>query len=467
MARSNVAYDTKEIWQKDKDHFIHPWTNFATFHDQGSDVIAQGEGAYVFDSNGNKYLDGIGGLWCVNIGYGRAEMAEAIAEQVKRLAYFSPFGHLTTPPAALLADKLAELTPKHINHVFYSNSGSVANDTAIRIVHYYFNQLGKPKKKLVISRVGAYHGMTYLAAALTGIDFDKMGFDTAESVVRYVSCPYVYRRPDGMTPEQFCDHLVKELEDKILALAPDNVAAFIAEPIMGAGGVIVPPKGYHKRINEVCHKYGVLTISDEVVTGFGRLGHFFASEPVFELTPDIITSAKGISSGYLPLGATLISDAIYDVIKKPQAKGALFTIGYTYSGHPVVCAAGLKNIEIMEREDIPGHVRKVGPYLEQQLGTLLDLPLVGDVRGKCFMMCVESVANKKTKELLPAEADVGGRIARHAQERGAFVRPLGHLNIISPTLVWTREQVDTFVGVMRDSIKATQDDLAREKIWKG
>jgi adenosylmethionine-8-amino-7-oxononanoate aminotransferase len=464
--RTNVAYDTKDIWQKDKDHFIHPWTNFATFHDTGSEVMAAGDGAYVYDSEGTKYLDGIGGLWCVNIGYGREEMAEAIAEQVRRLPYYSPFGHLTNPPAAQLADKLAELAPRHINHVFYSNSGSVANDTAIRIAHFYFNQIGKPNKKLVISRVGAYHGMTYLAAALTGIDFDKIGFDTAQ-VVRYVSCPDVYRRPAGMSVDAFRDHLVKELEDKILELGPENVACFIAEPIMGAGGVIVPPPGYHRKTNEVCRKYGVLYISDEVVTGFGRLGHFFASEPVFELQPDIITSAKGISSGYLPLGATLISDTIYDAIKKPQAKGALFTIGYTYSGHPVVCAAALKNIEIMEREDIPGHVREMGPYLEKQLATLLELPLVGDVRGKCFMMCVENVANKATKELLPPEADVGGRIARHCQDRGLLVRPLGHLNILSPTLILTKEQVDFLVGTLREAIQRTQDDLVREKIWEG
>ncbi|MSP81939.1 MAG: aminotransferase [Alphaproteobacteria bacterium] len=465
--RTNIAYDTKDIWQKDKDHFIHPWTNFATFNDTGSEIMVSGDGAYVFDSEGSKYLDGIGGLWCVNIGYGREEMAEAIVEQVRRLPFYSPFGHLTNPPAAQLADKLADLAPKHINHVFFSNSGSVANDTAVRIVQYYFNQLGQPNKKLIISRVDAYHGMTYLSAALTGIAFDRIGFDTADHIVRYVSCPYPYRRPAGMSVEGYCDHLVKELEDKILELGPDNVACFIAEPIMGAGGVIVPPPGYHKRTLAVCKKYGVLYISDEVVTGFCRLGHFFASEPVFDLSPDIITSAKGISSGYLPLGATLISDAIYDVIKKPQAKGALFTIGYTYSGHPVVCAAANKNIEIMEREDLPGHVRKMGPYFEEQLNTLRDLPLVGDVRGKCFMMCVENVANKETKELLPAESDVGGRIARHCQERGLLVRPLGHLNILSPTLILNKDQIDFFVATLREAIKATQNDLVREKIWKG
>jgi adenosylmethionine-8-amino-7-oxononanoate aminotransferase len=262
-----------------------------------------------------------------------------------------------------------------------------------------------------------------------------------------------------MTVEEFCDQKVADLEDKILELGPENVACFVAEPIMGAGGVIVPPSGYHRRTWEVCQKYGVLYISDEVVTAFGRLGEMFASESVFDVTPDVIICAKGITSGYLPLGATLFSDEIYEVISVPQAEGAMFTHGLTYSGHPVCCAAGLKNIEIMEREDICGHVREVGPYLEAQLATLLDLPIVGDVRGKNFMMCVENVANQETKELLPAEVKIGKRIAEHCQNRGLMVRPLAHLNILSPPLILSREQIDTVVDTLRESIIATMDDL--------
>jgi adenosylmethionine-8-amino-7-oxononanoate aminotransferase len=270
-----------------------------------------------------------------------------------------------------------------------------------------------------------------------------------------------------MSMEAFCDEKVADLENAILDLGPENVAAFIAEPIMGAGGVIVPPPGYHRRTKEVCEKYEVLYISDEVVTGFGRLGHFFASEAVFDFVPDIITCAKGVSSGYLPLSATIFSDEIYDVISVPQSEGALFTHGFTYSGHPVCCAAGLKNIEIMERDDICAHVREVGPYLEEQLATLRDLAVVGDVRGKRFMMCVENVADRETRALLPDEALVGNRIAAHAQKRGLIVRPIAHLNVLSPPLTMTKRQVDELVGVLRESIVETMGDLRREGIWSG
>jgi len=266
----------------------------------------------------------------------------------------------------------------------------------------------------------------------------------------------------------FCDQLVEEFEAKILELGPEKVAAFFAEPILGAGGVIVPPPGYHRRTQEVCRKYDVLYVSDEVVTAFGRLGHMMASEPVFGLSPDIITCAKGISSGYVPLGATLISDAIYEVIRKPASQAdCFFGHGFTYSGHALCCAAGLKNIEIIEREGICQHVRELGPYFEKKLATLVDLPLVGDVRGRDFMLCVENVADKQTKQLLPEKVDVGKRIADHCEERGVIVRPVGHLNVISPPLILTRDQIDTIVQVLRESILATADDLVRERLWSG
>ena len=462
----NFNYDTEDLWRKDRDHFIHPWTDFSTFKEEGSLVLAESEGCYIYDSEGNKFFDGIGGLWCVNIGYGSEEMAQAIADQVRRIPYFSSFGHNTTPPAAELAAKLAQLTPGDLNHVFFGTGGSMSNDTAIRVIHFYFNQLGKPTKKKVIARTDGYHGSTYLAMSMTGVEFDHTGFDLAPDLVHHIPNPNPYRRPDGMSVDEFLDEKVADLENKILELGPDNVACFIAEPIMGAGGVIVPPAGYHKRTKEVCEKYEVLYISDEVVTGFGRLGAFFASEAVFDFVPDIIVTAKGISSGYIPLSATIFSEAIYDVISVPQADGAMFTHGFTYSGHPVSCAAGLKNIEIMERDNICGHVREVGPYFEQQLATLLDLPIVGDVRGKNFMMCVENVANKETKELFAPEVDVGGRIAKHAQARGVIVRPIAHLNVMSPPLTMTRDQVDTLVSVLRQSIEATLDDLRGEGLWK-
>ena len=464
---TNLKYDTESLWRKDRDHFIHPWTDFSTFKEEGSMVMANSEGAYVIDSDGNRYIDGIGGLWCVNIGYANEEMAEAIADQVRQIPYFSPFGHLTTPPAAELAAKLAKLTPEGLDHVFFGTGGSMSNDTAIRIIHYYFNRLGKTSKKKIISRTDGYHGSTYLAMSMTGVEFDHQGFDLAPDLVHHIPAPNPYRRPDGMSMEAFCDEKVADLENKILELGPENVACFIAEPIMGAGGVIVPPPGYHRRTREVCDRYEVLYISDEVVTGFGRLGQFFASEAVFDLVPDIIVCAKGISSGYVPLSATILSKEIYDVISVPQADGALFTHGFTYSGHPVSCAAGLKNIEIMERDDICGYVREVGPYFEEQLNTLREYPIVGDVRGSHFMMCIENVANPETKELLPEQADIGKRIADHCQERGVIVRPIAHLNVMSPPLVLTKRQIDTMVEVLHESIRATMDDLTREGLWSG
>ncbi len=454
--------DMKKVWQQDKDHFVHPWTDFSTFKETGSMVLADSENVHVTDGEGNKYLDGIGGLWCVNIGYARQEMADAISEQIMKIPYYSPFGHQTTVPAAQLAAKLAELAPGNLNHVFYGCGGSVANDTAVRIIHFYFNQLGKKSKKQIISRIDGYHGSTYMAMSITGVKFDHIGFDIEEDMVHHISCPNPYRRPATQSLEDFCDEKVQELEDKILEVGADNVAAFFAEPIMGAGGVIVPPKGYQKRTLDVCRKYGVLYVSDEVVTAFGRLGHMFASEDEFDIVPDIITCAKGLTSGYLPLGATIMSDDIYDVISKPQADGALFTHGYTYSGHPVSCAAALKNIEIMERENICGHVRDMGVYFEEQVKTLLDLPIVGDVRGRKFMMCIENVANKETKELIDGDAKVGNRIADHCQARGLIVRPLAHMNVLSPPLTLNKENIDFLVATLKESIEATTQELKQE-----
>ncbi len=386
-----------EIWKKDKEHHIHPWTDFATFKDEGAMILAHSEGCYVFDAEGNKYLDGIGGLWCVNVGYGRKEIADAISEQVMQIPYYSAFGHHTSIPAAQLSAKIAELAPGNLNHVLFGCGGSVANDTAVRVIHFYFNQLGKPTKKKLISRKDGYHGSTYISMSLTGVEFDHIGFDIDRELVHHISCPNPYRRAEGQSLDEFCNEKVLELENKILELGPENVAAFFAEPIMGAGGVIVPPEGYHTKTLEICRKYGVLYVSDEVVTAFGRIGYFFASESEFGIVPDIITCAKGLSSGYLPLGATIISDEIYEVINQPQADGALFTHGFTYSGHPVSCAAALKNIEIIERENLLEHVQDVGQYFEDQLKTLVDLDIVGEVRGKKFMMCIENLADKKPK----------------------------------------------------------------------
>ena len=468
MSERNFNYETEEIWRKDRDHFMHPWTDFSDFKEKGSMVVAEAQRSYIYDSEGNRFIDGIGGLWCVNVGYGRDEIAQAMADQARKMCYYSSFGHHTSIPAAELAAKLAELAPGPLNHVFYGTGGSMSNDTAVRMIHFYFNRLGKPNKKRIITRHDGYHGSTYMAMSLTGVAFDHQGFDlVGGGLIERVSCPNVYRRPDDMTVEEYTDHLVDEFKAKVEEMGADNVAAFFAEPIMGAGGVMVPPPGYLKRIRECCRENEILFVADEVVTAFGRLGHFFASEDVFGIDPDFISSAKGLTSAYSPLSASIFTEAVYDVISVPQSDGALFTHGFTYSGHPVSCAAGLANIAIMEREDICGHVRKVGPYLEKKLAELSDLPIVGDVRGSHFMMCVENVANKDTKELFAPEVKIGNRIAAACQKRGVIVRPIAHLNVMSPPLVLTEAQVDEMVDVLRQSIVEVTDDLTREGQFKG
>jgi len=462
-----VKYNTKDLQQKDLDHNIHPWTDFAN-HEK-SLVMAKSDGNYVYDSDGNKYLDGIAGLWCVNIGYKHPVMKKAIADQIDEIAYYATFGPTVTPPAAELAAKLAEIAPGDLNHVLFGTGGSIANDTAVRIIHFYNNKRGKPNKKKIISRLDSYHGSTYMAMSLTGTQHDHIGFDIANDLVHYISAPNCYRKeetyPWVKTDEEFLDALVVEFENKIKDLGADNVAAFIAEPIMGAGGVIVAPKGYHKRFKEVCEKNDMLYISDEVVTGFGRLGHWFSSEAVFDVLPDIITSAKGISSGYIPLSATILSDKIYDVISDgPQAEGALFTHGFTYAGHPVACAAGLANIKIMEDEKLLEHVREVGPYFEEQLQHMRGHYMVGDVRGSHYMLCMELIRKRHTKELYDNSVKIGDRIAKHAQARGVIIRPIGHLNVISPPLTLTKENINEMMLVLHASIVATEDDLKKEGI---
>lgn len=456
--QAQASYDAQDLWHKDKKHFIHPFTDFSLFHEKGCDLITDSDGIYVEDVHGNRFIDGIAGLWCVNVGHGRAEIGQAMAEQATRMAYFSTFNNLSNAPATELAAKLAELAPAHLNHVFYSCGGSTANDATIRLVHYYFNRLGKPSKKRILSRTNAYHGTTYMAASLTGIASNNWQFDTLD-LVTHLSEANCYRRPEGMSETEYCDHLLNELEQTIDRLGADNIAAFIAEPIMGAGGVLVAPQGYHSRVQAVCRANDILFIADEVVTGFGRLGHFFASEAVFETQPDIINVAKGLSSGYAPLGATLISDDLYAVLSTPQGPGGVLSTGFTYSGHPVSCAAALKNIEIIEREGICENVLEVGPYLESQLKTLASHETVGDIRGSHFMMAIENVADKTTKELLPVEARVGDRVAAEAQKRGLIIRPVGHLNIISPPLIWTRQVVDDVVAILDDAFAATTRSL--------
>ncbi|BFM18437.1 aminotransferase [Maricurvus nonylphenolicus] len=463
MSNAPKNQEGQAIWSQDKEHFIHPYTDYATFKEEGSHVISEGSGNYLTDADGNRYLDTIAGLWCTNIGHGRTEMADAIAEQVMKMEYCNPFGHSTNEPGSVLAAKLAELAPGDLNHVFYTCGGSTANDAAIRLVHFYNNQRGKPNKKKIISRMDAYHGSTYIAANLTGIHGTKYSFDRiADEWVEHISPANMYRRPVGaedLSEDAFCDFLVAEFENRILQLGPDNVAAFIAEPVMGAGGVLVAPKGYHRRMRDICTQYDMLYIADEVVTAFGRLGHWFASEAVYDCVPDIIVSAKGISSGYIPLGAAIISSKVYDVISQPQCEGGLLSMGFTYSGHPVACAAALKNIEIIEREKLNENVQALTPYFYELANGLMDISVVGDVRGSHFMMAIEFVTDRRDKVSFPAEADISNRIYQHCLARGMIIRPLGNQIVLSPPLTLTQDDVERLFTVLRESILAAWNDI--------
>jgi putrescine---pyruvate transaminase len=454
---------TRSAWELDRDHVIHPYTNFLHFQKEGTTIFTRASGHHIEDIDGNRYLDGMAGLWCVNIGHGNRELADYIGKQAAELAYFNTFENAGSVPAAQLAAKLAELAPGDLNHTFFSTGGSMANDTAIKLVHYYFNLLGKPEKKKIISRDLGYHGSTYLAHTLTGIAWSQIGFDLVPpGLVHYVTAPYQYRYGGDMSEAAFCDWLIDELEQKIMELGPENVACFIAEPIMGAGGVIVPPEGYQRRTWEVCQKYDVLYISDEVVTAFGRLGHMVTSQDMFGFQPDILVLAKGISSGYVPLGATMVSDRMYDVLKTPKKANPSLSHGFTYSGHPVACAAGVKNIEIMERMDLCGHVRALGPYFEQQLHSMSDYEIVGEVRGSHFMMCLELVRDKQTRESFPEDVDVTKRVYKHCKNRGLLMRPIGSLCVFSPPLTFDKAAIDETVSIVRASLEATISDLKKE-----
>ncbi|WP_069298655.1 aminotransferase [Neptunicoccus sediminis] len=446
----------------DQRHTLHPWTHFDSFEKEGAMVVESGEGCYLKDANGKSYLDAVGGMWCTNIGLGRKEMAQTIAEQVEKLAYSSTFVDMTNGPSALLAEKLASLTPGDLNRMHFTTGGSTAVDSAYRLVGFYNYCRGKPEKTHIIARDQAYHGSTFVTMSIGNKAADKVTeFQYLRDGIHHISAPHFYRAEGNPTEEEFTDQLIAEFEAKIAEIGADKVAAFFAEPIQASGGVLVPPKGYLKRMWEVCQKHDILFLADEVVTAFGRLGHFFAIEDEFDVVPDIITTAKGLSSGYLPMGAMIYSDRIHDVISKGD-ENRWFTSGYTYSGHPVCCAAALKNIEIMERENLLQNAADVGTYFEEQLNTLNDLEIVGNVRGRKLMMCVENVKNKATKELFPDEVDIGKRIATTAESLGLLVRPIGHLNVMSPPLTLTRKDVDFLVKTLRTSIEKVTKQLREE-----
>jgi adenosylmethionine-8-amino-7-oxononanoate aminotransferase len=457
VSASNATLDEQDA------HHIHPWSDYADGDQQAVEAIVSGEGHYITNAAGQRLLDGNGGgLSAVTLGYGNTEIADAISTQVRSLQFYSHFGRFTAPPAAELAHRLAALAPSHINHAHFGTSGSIANETAIRFVQYYFNRTGRPDKKGIIAFESAYHGSSLLTASLTGIDFFKMGFDVLEENIHRIPAPHPYGRPDGMTLAEFGDQEIGRLRDKIEAVGPERIGCMIAEPILAVGGVIVPPPGYYRRAQELCAEFDILFIADEVVTGFGRLGEYFASDSVFGARPDVITLAKGLTSGYLPMSATLFSDEIYDVLSTPHPQGGMLTHGFTNSGHPVSCAAALKVIEIIARDEVNEHVKEVGPYFEKQLGTLWELPSVGDVRGSHMLNAVELVADRESGTAFDYNVDIGKRVAEHAQDRGVMIRPMQHVVILAPPITLDADEIDLLVEVLGESIQAAVADVAAE-----
>ena len=459
---TNFFFDTADLQEKDR-RILHPWEGLEEIGREKRTVIVRGEGVYVYDTEGNRYLDAPGGMWCVNVGHGRREIADAISEQASQLAYFGIW-NLANAPSAMLAAKLAELSPGDLNHVFFTTGGSTANESALRFVMFYNNLLGRPEKKHIIALENAYHGSTHLTSSCSGKDVATSPFDLETRYIHFLSSPNPSKRPAAMSVEEFCDSLIGEFEQKICEIGPERVAAFIAEPVMGAGGVVVPPEGFQRRTHEICRKYDVLYIADEVVTAFGRLGHFFASEDEFGVVPDIISVAKGISSAYVPLGAMLVSDRLLERFTGDSAKATGFYHGFTYSGHPVACAAALKNIELIEREGILDHVREIGPYFQERLRELKEMPIVSDIRGTGLMACLECSIGSGDDDTLEIDVKIGKRIDRHCQDLGLIVRPLYNMCVMSPPLIITKAQIDDLVGMLKGGVERTIEELRAEGI---
>ena len=451
--------DQARYLELDAAHMLHPYSDPSVGGTATKNLFVSAQGSYVVTAEGQRLFDGNAGLWCVNLGYGNEELIEAIAEQLRTLSYAQTFGQTSSIPTIELAAKLAQLAPSHINRTFFGTGGSIANDTAVRIAHYYHKRRGESGRRLVISLGRAYHGSTLLSASMTRIIEYHAGFQMLDGLVYEAPSPNPYRRESELSIEAFLQKALDELERLIDTLGPENLACIIVEPILGAGGVIVPPPGYHAGVAELCKRNGLLLIADEVVTGFGRLGEWVTSERLFDFSSDIITLAKGITSGYVPLSATMVSDEVHEVLSMPGDDIPLFAHGFTHSGHPVGCATALRSIEIIERDGLLDHVKKVGPHFMERLSALTELPMVGEARGSHFMAAVEIVADKVTKEPIHAGLEASRRIKQHCEERGLIVRPLTDYIILSPPLIMTAEEADWVVDVLADAIVATADEL--------
>ena len=436
-------------------NYLHPQTNARTHETVGPHVIVQGDGVYVVDAEGRRYLEGVSGLWCASLGFSEGRLADAAARQMRKLPYYHSFRHKANEPVLELARRLVALAPVPMGKVTFQCSGSEANDTALKLIWYYNNALGRPRKKKIICRTNGYHGTSITTASMTGLPAMHVDFDLPVDGIVRISNPHYYRngRP-GESEEAFADRLAHELEDAILREGPDTVAAMFAEPLMASGGVILPPRTYFQKVQQVLDRYDVLLVADEVICGFGRTGSMWGTE-TFGLRPDLLTCAKALSSAYFPISALLMSGRIAEVVGAQSEKLGNFTHGYTYGGHPVGAAVALETLDIYEEMDIVGRVREIAPAFQDELRSLADHPLVGEARGIGLAGAVEIVRDKASRAMFPAEWKVPMAVMDRAEAHGLIIRALGNAIGIAPPLIVTREEI----GLLFARLRAALDDV--------
>jgi putrescine aminotransferase len=459
MTIHNKNIDIAEVVRHDIAHHFHPFTDHKAFHASGGPrVMTHADGVWIWDSSGNKLLDGMAGLWCVNVGYGRKELAEAAYRQMLDLPYYNTFFKTTTVPATELAAKISSVMPERFKHIFFTNSGSEANDTIVRLVRHYWKLKGKPYRQHFIARTRGYHGSTMVAANLGGFAGMHGQLGSPFPGFHHVQQPHWFDFGGDKTPEEFGLEAAADLEKKILEVGPDNVAAFIGEPIQGAAGVIIPPSTYWPEVQKICRKYGILMISDEVICGFGRTGKWWGFETMgFE--PDIVPMAKGLSSGYLPIGAVAIADHI---VKDFFELGGEFYHGMTYAGHPAACAVALKNIEIIESEKLVERTFEMAPYFNKALISLKDHPIVGEVRSMGLIGALELACNKKTRKRFKEPGRVGTICRDHSFKQGLIMRACWDTMVLSPPLVISKKEIDELARLAKLALDATLKDVKPE-----
>lgn len=459
MSTLRERHDTAGWQALDRQHFLHPFTDHKSLHEHGTRVITRADGVYLWDSEGVRLLDAMAGLWCVNVGYGRHELADVAAAQMRELPYYNNFFKTANPPAIALSALLAEVTPPQFSRVFYAGSGSEANDTIVRLVRRYRDVRGEPKRKTIISRWQGYHGSTVAGASLGGMSAMHEQGDLPIPGIVHIDPPYWYGLGGDLSQEEFGLKAARLLEEKILELGPETVTAFIGEPIQGAGGVIIPPMNYWPEIERICRKYGVLLVADEVICGFGRTGNWFGCE-TFGFKPDLMAMAKGMSSGYLPIGGVMVSDELANTL---IADGGEFYHGYTYSGHPACSAVAERNIRIIRDEGLVERVRTdTGPYLQARWRELGEHPLVGEARGVGFIGALELVKDKATRTRFDPLGEVGTVCRDFCFKNGLVMRAVWDTMIMSPPLIMTRAEIDEFIALARRCLDLTAEAVGVE-----